>query len=108
MEHPDQAFQYLIEPLPRGRVGFRRWRYELWRGATLLDSGWRLSPRDAERALCTAASRRTHERAGVRALRPDRAHALDRFIAGAVVRVHCGIATCVLAPRADELSPAAA
>jgi hypothetical protein len=57
--------------------------------------------RDAERALRTAASRRTHELAGLHALRPDDAHALDRFLPGAVVRVDCGAFTCVLAPRGE-------
>jgi hypothetical protein len=93
------AFEYALEALPPGRVGFRRWRWELWRGAALLACGWRTSPDGAERALRTAASRRAHELLGVRALRPDRARALGVFRPGAVVHVECGAITCVLAPR---------
>ncbi|MEA2444231.1 MAG: hypothetical protein QOJ12_1523, partial [Thermoleophilales bacterium] len=45
------SFEYSLSELPPGRVGFRRWRWELWHGAVLLASGWRLSARDARRAL---------------------------------------------------------
>jgi len=101
VQGPVPEFEYAIEPLPPGRVGFRRWRFELWRGSWLLASGWRTSPRDAERALCTAASRSAHDELGVRALRPKAARALGRFMAGAVVQVDCGVTTCVLVPRGD-------
>jgi hypothetical protein len=97
------SFEYALSELPPGRVGFRRWRWELWHGAALLASGWRLSQRDARRALRTAASRRAHELLGLTALRPERARALDAFRSGAVVRVDCGAVTCVLAPRAPAL-----
>jgi hypothetical protein len=93
------AFEYALDELPPGRVGFRRWRWELWHGAALLASGWRLSPADARRALRSAASRRAHELLGLTVLRPERARALDTFRDGAVVRVDCGVVTCVLAPR---------
>ena len=105
---PAISFEYELETLPPGRVGFRRWRWRLWHGASLLASGWRTSSLSAERALQAAASRRVHELLGVRALRPERAHALDRFAAGAAVRVDCGPATCLLAPRAAELREQAA
>ncbi len=108
MHGASPAFEYLIETLPPGRMGFRRWRWQLWRGAALLDCGWRVSPRDAERALRTAASRRAHEGLGVRALRPHEARALDRFAPGAVVRVDCGALTCTLAPRVPPEASAAA
>jgi hypothetical protein len=93
------AFEYALAELPPGRVGFRRWRFELWQGAALLATGWRLSPADARRALRTAASRRSHELLGVRPLRPERTRELDAFNAGASVRVDCGAVTCVLSPR---------
>jgi hypothetical protein len=102
------AFEYALHPLPPGRVGFRRWRWELWEGALLLASGWRVTPRDAERALRTAASRRAHERIGVRALRPDAARELDRFVWGGSVRLDCGAVGCVLVPRGEDRSSAAA
>jgi hypothetical protein len=100
----EHAFEYALHPLPPGRVGFRRWRWELWHGALLLASGWRVSARDAERALRTAASRRLHELLGVRALRPERARALDHFFDGAVVRVDCGAGVCSLVPRLGDLA----
>ena len=102
------SFEYALHHLPPGRVGFRRWRWELWEGALLLASGWRLSPGDAERALRIAASRRAHERIGLSVLRPDRARALDRFIPGRPVRVDCGAVACVLVPRGDDERSAAA
>jgi hypothetical protein len=101
-------FEYAVEPLPPGRVGFRRWRWQLWHGAVLLASGWRLSPRDAERALFKAAARRAHELLGVHALRLDAAEPLERFFPGASVRVACGAATCVIAPRREDAQPSRA
>ena len=106
MQGHTPEFEYAVEVLPPGRVGFRRWRWELWQSGSLLASGWRTAPRDVERALCTAASRCAHEWLGVRALRPDRAHALDRFVAGAALRVDCGALTCVLTPRAQAAAAA--
>jgi hypothetical protein len=103
--HEGQAeFQYEMRLLPRGRFMFRRWRWELWHGAVLRASGWRMSPRDAERALRTAAAYWAHELQGVPG-RPERARALDRFALGATVRIDCGGVACVLTPRGfgDEL-----
>lgn len=103
MEQQATDFEYALEALPPGRVGFRRWRWQLWHGATLLASGWRVTPRGAERALQIAASRRAHELHGLRPLRPELARALDRFVAGAVVRVDCGAVTAVLKPRGETV-----
>lgn len=102
------AFEYDLRELPPGRVPFRRWRFELWHGAALLRSGWRVTPHDAERALRAAASRRAHALLGVRPLRPDQAQPLDPFKPGAVVRLDCGAVTCVLAPRRADAQQAAA
>lgn len=99
------AFEYLIEALPPGRVGFRRWRWELWQSAVLVACGWRTTPAAAERALGIAASRRAHEMLGVRALRPEDARALGRFLPGASVRVACGAVEAVLVPR-ESAAPA--
>jgi hypothetical protein len=108
MDEAPQEFQYALSELPPDRVPFRRWRWELWQGARLVACGWRLSPRDAERGLCTAASRRAHELLGVRVLRPDRNRAEGAFAFGATVEVDCGAVTCVLVPRRDEQAAAAA
>jgi hypothetical protein len=70
------VFEYAVEPL-RGR---RRWRWELWDGATLLAAGWHPSSRHAELAVRTAAATRAHERLGLKVLRP----AIKRALAAAV------------------------
>ncbi|HEU4976624.1 MAG TPA: hypothetical protein VFT50_16140 [Baekduia sp.] len=95
-------FAYALHPLPPNRVGLRRWRWELWHGATLLAAGWRLTQEHAERALCTAASKRGHAQLGLHPLRPDRASANaggGALAAGAAVRLDCGAFECVLVPR---------
>lgn len=93
-------FEYDLRPLPLGRLTFRRWRWELWRGAVLRASGWRTSPSAAERALRTAAAYWAHDEVGLVALRPEQALARDRFAPGATVRLDCGRVLCVLLPRA--------
>lgn len=93
-------FLYALHLLPAGRFPFRRWRWELWSGATLLCCGWRLSEEHAERALRAAASSYTHRRAGLRALHPDRAQPRGgRFWPGSVVELDCGAVSCTLHPR---------
>jgi hypothetical protein len=101
-------FEYDLRELPPGRVPFRRWRYELWHGALLLRSGWRITPRDAERALRTAASRRSHDLIGVKPLRPENNRALAPFKPGATVTLDCGPVRCVLMPRRIDEQTAAA
>jgi hypothetical protein len=92
-------FAYALHPLPPNRVGLRRWRWELWQGAALVAAGWRLSQEHAERALCTAASRRGHALLGLHALRPERAAAAGGLGVGAPVRLDCGAFECLLVPR---------
>jgi hypothetical protein len=93
------AFEYDLRLLPRGRFTFRRWRFELWHGAVLRAAGWRTSPREAQRALGTAAAYWAHQAVGLPPVRPLRARALDRFALGATVRMDCGGVACVLSPR---------
>ena len=100
VEHAAPEFQYDLRLMPRGRFTFRRWRWELWHGAVLRASGWRMSPRDAERALRNAAAYWTRELLGPAAPRSGPARALDRFVLGATVRIDCGGVGCVLVPRA--------
>jgi hypothetical protein len=93
-------FAYALHPLPPNRVGLRRWRWELWQGAMLLAAGWRASQGHAQRALCTAASRRAHALLGVHPLRPDHVAVSSTGLeAGAAVRVDCGAIECLLVPR---------
>ena len=93
------TFEYAIEPLPPGRLG-HRWRWELWDGVHLLGAGWTTSPRRAERAVRTAASRRAHWRLGLRALRPERNEVVGTSERGLTLHVDCGAVTCVLEQRA--------
>jgi hypothetical protein len=92
-------FAYALHPLPPNRVGLRRWRWELWHGAALVAAGWRLSQEHAERALCTAASRRGHAQLGLHPLRPERAWRTSGLSVGAEVLIDCGAFECVLVPR---------
>jgi hypothetical protein len=92
-------FAYALHPLAPNRVGLRRWRWELWHGAAMVAAGWRLTQEHAERALCTAASRRGHAQLGVHPLRPERAWQTSGFGIGAEVRLDCGAFECLLVPR---------
>jgi hypothetical protein len=97
---PEPELHYSLQLLPPGRFPFRRWRWELWHGATLLASGWRTTERHAERALRTHASRFAHGVLGLHPLRPDDTSIPGGFRAGLPARVHCGAVTCLLLPRA--------
>jgi hypothetical protein len=92
-------FAYALHPLPPNRVGLRRWRWELWHGAAMVAAGWRLTQEHAERALCTAASRRGHAQLGLHPLRPERATIPGALAAGVAVRLDCGAFECGLHPR---------
>lgn len=90
---------YDLRLLPPGRFPFRRWRWELWSGATLLASGWRTSERHAERALAAAASHHLHGRLGLHPLRPDEAQVAGGLTAGGPARLQSGGVACRLVPR---------
>lgn len=98
---PEPELHYTVEVLPPGRLPFRRWRYELWSGPTLLATGWRTSERGVERALRTHAARHAHRVLGLHPLRPDTAAFGDGFRPGAPARVTCGAVSCLLLPRVD-------
>jgi len=91
------SFAYVLHELPPGRLPFRRWRWELWHGATLEAAGWRLTERDAKRALRTHAARVGHRIFGLR----DPAHdpGVPDFRPGAAVRVRAGAIAFALVPR---------
>jgi hypothetical protein len=72
------SFSYVVHELPRDRLPFRRWRFELWHGARLEAAGWRTTERDAVRALHKHGS------------------------PGAAVRAHHGGIAFALVPRALE------
>ena len=104
MDEPTLLYQ--LEMLPPGRFPFRRWRWELWSGPTLLASGWRTSERHAERALRTTAARVAHAKLGLHPLRPEEAAATGSFSGGGPTRVQCGAVTCLLLPRPEAAGPA--
>jgi len=95
----EPELSYALGVIPPGRFPFRRWRWELWHGATLLATGWRTSERHAERALGTAAARFAHGLHGLHPLRPEAAEVTGRLNAGSVARLRWGVVSCRLVPR---------
>jgi hypothetical protein len=101
---------YALYPLAPGGFPFRRWRWELWHGASLVAAGWRLSPGDAEHALWAYACRFGHRLFGLRPPDLERSPDPRGFRRGAAVRVDSGAMTCLLVPRAleqERIAPAA-
>jgi hypothetical protein len=93
-------FRYALHVLPPGRFPFRRWRWELWHGPQMLAAGWRVSERDAGRALCSHAANFAHRLFGLPA--PERAPIPPDLSGGAVRRLALGAITCRLVPRGLE------
>jgi hypothetical protein len=96
-------FSYALHLLPPGRLPFKRWRWELWHGSTMVAAGWRLSRPQAGRALRVRAAEFGHRLFGLPVPAPD-----DRMVAvdlqpGVAERVEIGSITCLLVPRALEL-----
>ena len=105
------VFEYAMELLPPGRLGPRRWRWELWEGDRMLAAGWHPVARRAQLAMRAAASRRAHERVGLTPLRPERTVAALSATTphlGATYELDCGAVACVLRPRATASLAAAA
>ena len=96
-------FAYALHMLAPGRIPFRRWRWELWHGPTLVASGWRLSRPDAGRALRVAAAEFAHRLFGLPVPPRDGRLGHEDLRPGAVERVTIGPTACVLVPRALEL-----
>jgi hypothetical protein len=94
-------FAYTLHPMRPGRVALRRWRWELWHGARLHAAGWRLSERDAQRALRQHGTRVARAMFGLPAL-PRGAGATpgdDVFVPGAIVSVDAAGVRFRLVPR---------
>ena len=96
-------FAYALYALPPGRLPFRRWRWELWHGATLVAAGWRLSRPQAGRALRVSAAEFGHRLFGLPAPRRDDVGAHGDLQPGSAERLAIGPITCLLVPRALEL-----
>jgi len=95
-------FGYALHPLPPGRLPFRRWRWELWHGATLIAAGWRLTRPQAGRALRLAAADFGHRLFGLASARLDPRAAEGDLFPGSAERLAIGPITCLLVPRALE------
>jgi hypothetical protein len=98
------SFSYVLHELPRDRLPFRRWRFEIWHGPRLEAAGWRTTERDALRALHKHASRVAHGMFGLRPPgdRPDG----PALRPGAAVRVIDGGIAFALVPRQLEVPDA--
>lgn len=92
-------FAYAIHPLPLGGYGFRRWRFEVWHGAAMVAAGWRVSERDASRAIESLACDRARHMFGLDATARRRR---EGFRTGASVRVDDAGVAFELVPRALE------
>ena len=99
-------FAYALHLLAPGRIPFRRWRWELWHGATLVASGWRLTRPEAGRALRVSASEFAHRLFGLPVPARDPSVGGGDLQPGAVERVAIGPTACVLVPRALDLPDA--
>ena len=95
-------FGYQLHPLPIGRFGFSRWRYELWHGNLLKAAGWCPGRRAAERALRRHAARVGHELFGLKPTPAAIAAGEGGIPLGASVRVDAGAVSLLLVPRPVE------
>jgi len=99
-------FGYALHELPPGKLPFRRWRWELWHGSTLVAAGWRITRPQAGRALRHSAAEFGHRLFGLRPP-PRDAVAGDDLRPGTAERLAIGPITCLLVPRALESRVAA-
>jgi hypothetical protein len=100
------VFRYAIEELAPAKLPFRRWRWELWHGAVLEAAGWRVTERDASRALRRHASRVGHRLFGLEH-RDEPARAMPAFMPGESVRARHGAVAFTLAPLQLDAPPVA-
>jgi hypothetical protein len=101
-------FAYALYALPPGRLPFRRWRWELWHGATMVAAGWRLSRPQAGRALRLYAAEFGHKLFGLPAPAREPATGEGDLRPGMAERLAIGSITCLLVPRALEAPVATA
>lgn len=93
-------FAYALHPVPPGRLPFRRWRWELWHGSTMVAAGWRLSRPQAGRALRVYASEFGHRLFGLPLPDRDPLAGAGDLRPGTAERLAIGSITCTLVPRA--------
>ncbi|MBA2505711.1 MAG: hypothetical protein H0V29_07180 [Thermoleophilaceae bacterium] len=99
------SFQYALHERKPGRFPLRRWRYELWHGARLEAAGWRVSERDAARAVRLHASRVGHRLFGLTPRPAPDPRSVPAFRPGTAVQVRDGAVAFALVPL--NLEPAA-
>ncbi len=94
-------FSYAFHVLEPGRFPTRRWRWELWHGATLHATGWCGTPTAAERALRTYAAKNAHRFFGLGAPGPEAMPELSSqtLRPGATLRLSTGRVDYSLVPR---------
>ena len=95
-------FAYSLYLLPPGRLPFKRWRWELWHGATMVAAGWRLSRPQAGRALRLHAAEFGHKLFGLPAPEREPHTGAGDLRPGVAERLAIGPITCLLVPRALE------
>ena len=95
-------FAYSLYPLPPGRMPFRRWRWELWHGSSLIAAGWRLARADAGRALRVHAAEHGHRLFGLPAPPRDPGSGRGDLAPGSTERLAIGSITALLVPRELE------
>jgi hypothetical protein len=91
---------YDLRLLPRGRIAFRRWRYEVWHGPLLLAAGWRTGLLHAQRAVRSHAVLHAHRIHGLHPLRLEPPPGTETPWAGQTVAVQWGDLQVLLRPRA--------
>jgi hypothetical protein len=96
------GLNYDLHLLPADRVPFRRWHWELWRGATLLAAGWQLDPLEAQRTIRIHAVSFAHRINGLRVLRPDVDHPTETPWRGHSVTINWGEMHIELTPLSKE------
>ncbi|MTD46910.1 hypothetical protein GKE82_22110 [Conexibacter sp. W3-3-2] len=103
-------FDYALHLLPPGRMGFSRWRWELWHGSTLLATGWRTDRGAAVRALQGHGARVALRMFGLRREPPAPATLTRDLAPGRALKVELGAVSFTLMPRGldRDLVPVAA
>ena len=92
------TLRYALHELPPGRLPFKRWRWELWHGQRLEGAGWRLSERDASRAVQRHGARVGQRLLGVAEAPAPAPRDLEPFRPGATVHVRGGGVFFALVP----------
>jgi hypothetical protein len=92
------TLRYALHELPPGRLPFKRWRWELWHGQRLEGTGWRLSERDAARAVRRHGARVSQRLLGLPHTPPPPARDVEPFRPGATVHVRDGGVFFALVP----------